>query len=69
MLKIRPLQNFRNPCIPINEMDMKKTYSAEPATNQPNWYEKKLIFAGGHLLHQGDYVIVEGEYPDAQLST
>jgi hypothetical protein len=62
-MKIKPKLAFRNPCIPINEMDVDKVYDAEDATNQPNWKEKGLIFAGGHLLEQGEYTIVEDECP------
>jgi hypothetical protein len=41
-------------------MDTERVYHAVHATNQPNWREKKLIFAGEHLLEDGEYVIVEG---------
>jgi hypothetical protein len=57
-MKIKPKLNYRNPCIPINEMSTKKVYDAEHATNQPNWKERELIFAGGHLLEKGEYTIV-----------
>ena len=62
-MKIKPKLAYRNPCIPINQMNTNKVYEAVPATNQPNWKEKGLIFAGGHLLAGGEYTIVEGYLP------
>jgi hypothetical protein len=57
-MKIKPKLAYRNPCIPINEMDTDKVYDAVHATNQPDWQEEKKIFAGGHLLKEGEYTIV-----------
>jgi hypothetical protein len=58
-VKIKPKLAYRNPCYPINEMDPNKVYDAVHATNQPNWKERKAIFAGGHLLEDGEYTIVK----------
>jgi hypothetical protein len=58
-MKIKPKLAYRNPCIPINKMDPQKVYDAIPATNQPDWEKRKAIFAGGHLLEDGEYTIVE----------
>jgi hypothetical protein len=57
-MKIKPKLAYRNPCIPFNEMDPNKVYDAEIATNQPDYKEKGLIFAGGHLLKRGEYTEV-----------
>jgi len=57
-MKIKPKLAYRNPCFPVNEMDPNKVYEAIPATNQPNWKERKAIFAGGHLLEKGEYTVV-----------
>lgn len=62
-MTIRPVLAFRNPCIPVNEMDVNKNYRAIIATNQPNWFERKAIFAGGHLLVEGEYIIIRGKFP------
>lgn len=63
-MKIKPKRAYRNPCIPINQMDTEKVYDAVPASNQPDWKEKKKIFAGDHLLEDGEYTIVEGSFPE-----
>lgn len=57
-MKIKPKRAYRNPCIPINQMDPNKVYDATPATNQPNWKEEGLIFAGGHLLKKDEYQVI-----------
>jgi hypothetical protein len=62
-MRIQPKLAYRNPCIPFNEMNPDKVYDAVPATNQPNWRQKKKIFAGDHLLEDGEYTIVEGKFP------
>ena len=60
-MRIKPKLAYRNPCIPINKMNPEQVYFAEHATNQPNWREKGLIFAYGHLLEKGEYVIVKDD--------
>ena len=68
-MKIRPNLAYRNPCIPLNQMDPAKVYDAVPACNQPNWQADGLIFAHGHLLKAGEYTIVEAdrmEYTEAR---
>ena len=60
-MKIKPKLAYRNPCIPVNEMDPDKVYDAVDATNQPKWKERGAIFAGGHLLERGEYTTVDAE--------
>lgn len=57
-MKIKPTKAWRNPCAPINRMSTSQVYEASHATNQPNWKEEGKIFAGGHLLKHGEYVII-----------
>lgn len=58
-MTIKPKLAYRHPCYPPMTMDTEKEYKAEWATNQPNWKEKGLIFAGGHLLEKGEYTIIK----------
>ena len=60
---IKPKLAYRHPCVPTNQMDTNTEYEATMAVNQPDWLAKKKIFAGEHLLEEGEYTIVEGTFP------
>ncbi len=61
-MKIRPTDNWRL-VGPDIRLDKTRIYDAIPATNQPEFEEKKKIFAqtprGSMLLELGEYVIVD----------
>lgn len=61
-MKIQPKLAYRNPCYPTNEMDPNKVYEAIEARNQPDWEARKAIFAGCHLLEEGEYTVVSDDY-------
>jgi len=43
-------------------MDPNKIYEAIEARNQPDWEARKAIFAGCHLLEEGEYTVVSDDY-------
>ena len=57
-MQVKPLHNYKLLGTSI-VLDCKKTYDATPATNQPDWEEKGLIFVDGILLEAGEYLIVK----------
>jgi hypothetical protein len=60
-MRVRPLESYKLLGTEI-ELDKNKVYDAVPATNQPDWETKGLIFVDddyhfGFLLRQGEYTI------------
>lgn len=55
-MKILPVENFRllgtSMCV-----SKEKVYDAVPATNQPNWEERRLVF----LLDGEDSMLLQGD--------
>jgi hypothetical protein len=60
-MKIRPTDNWKLLGTSL-ALDKTKVYEAVPATNQPNWQERKAIFVvcpAGSMLLEGDEYTIE----------
>jgi hypothetical protein len=56
-MKVKPNENYHLLGTSI-KLDKNLVYDAEPATNQPQWEERGLIFVNEILLEKGEYEIV-----------
>jgi len=60
-MRIKPKLSFKLLGTSI-QLDKNEIYDAEPATNQPDWERRGLVFVGdapGFLLGKDDYTVVE----------
>jgi len=55
--KVRPLQNYY--WAGMAKLDSEKVYEATPATNQPNYKERGLVFVEGYLLTKEEYEVAK----------
>ena len=54
---IQPKENYQCANHSLKPLNKNKVYSAELATNQPEYIEKGLVFCDGYLLEKNEYTI------------
>jgi len=54
---VRPLQSYY--WAGQAKLDSEKVYKATPATNQPKYKERGLVFVEGYLLTKEEYEVVK----------
>ena len=55
-MRVRPLESYKLLGTEI-KLDKTKVYDAVPATNQPDWETKGLMFVGEVLLSRDEYTV------------
>ncbi len=55
--RVRPAEDYQLVGTEIR-LSTRKAYKAAPATNQPDWKSRELVFVDGVLLEKGEYFAV-----------
>ena len=56
---IQPKDDYRCAGYSRPALDKNKVYSATPATNQPDYIEKGLVFCDDYLLAKNEYYLID----------